>query len=148
MKTKTTLRLERTYKAPLEEVRTYLTEPALLARWFAPGDMQAEVRADARVGGHYEISMQGNGPDGKPATHTCAGVYEVLEPTRVVATFNWKEQPLPQETRLIFELEPVDGGTRLVLIHEGLPGDEAVAMHRQGWEGCLAKLEEAVPSGS
>ena len=46
-----TLTLERTYKAPLTRVRQALTDPALIARWFAPGEMAAEVRElDARVG--------------------------------------------------------------------------------------------------
>lgn len=143
--TENSLRLERTYNAPIEKVRACLTDPALLARWFAPGDMRADaVSADGRVGGQYEIAMRGKDPQGNDATHTCTGTYRIVEPTRVEATFNWTEQPLPNETTLRFELESVKGGTKLVLIHEGLPGSEAVRMHAQGWTDCMEKLDTVV----
>lgn len=142
---KTSLRLERTYTAPIDRVRACLTDPALLARWFAPGDMRADVlHADERTGGRYKIAMHGRDPEGNEATHTCTGVYQAVEPRRVVMSFNWSEQPLPSDTTLTFELDEVEDGTRLRLTHEGLPGDEAVQMHTQGWESCLAQLEQAL----
>ena len=139
------LRIERTYDAPLARVRAALTEPKLLAKWFAPGPLTAEVHAcDARVGGQYEISMVGKDPEGNDATHTATGTFTEVGPRRVAMTFNWSEQPLPNETTLAFDLEETKAGTRLVLTHSGFPNQEAATLHTEGWEGCLAKLPQAL----
>ena len=143
--TENSLRIEKTIAAPIGKVRNALTDPAMLALWFAPGPMTATVHAcDARVGGQYEIAMHGPGPDGKDATHTCTGVFQELGDRRVAMTFNWSEEPLPNETVLAFDLDEIDGGTRLVLTHTGFPNQEAAAMHTEGWEGCLAKLPDVL----
>lgn len=140
-----TLELERTIDAPIEKVRKALTDPDLLAQWFAPGPMTATVHAcDAKVGGQYEIAMTGPTPEGGEGTHTCTGTFKEVTDTRVAMTFNWTEEPMPNETDLVFDLEPVEGGTRLVLRHSGFPNEEAAKQHTEGWEGCLAKLPAAV----
>ena len=139
-----TLRVERTFAAPPDKVRAAWLTPDLMARWFAPGPMKAEVHSlDGRVGGQYEISMHGE-EDGKPVTHTCSGVFSVVDEDRIVMSFNWTEEPLPNETTMTVEFHAQDGGTRLVLIHEGFPTVQARDMHQQGWEGCLANLPRAL----
>jgi uncharacterized protein YndB with AHSA1/START domain len=45
-----------------------------------------------------------------------------------------------QESLVTFLLEPIDGGTRLTLLHEHLPDEEARKSHEQGWNGLLDKL--------
>jgi len=139
------LHIERIIKAPVAKVRQALTDPALLAQWFAPGPMAATVHAcDAKVGGHYEIAMIGPDPEGNHATHTCTGTFTELTDRRVAMTFNWTEEPLPNLTTLSYDLEEVPQGTKLVLRHTGFPAKEAADMHTQGWEGCLAKLPALV----
>ncbi len=135
------LRLTKTIRAPRAKVHEAWTNPKVLAQWFAPGPMTAEVRAcDARVGGQYEISMRGE-EDGKPTTHTCMGVFQAVSEDRIVMTFNWTEEPLPNETTMTVELNEIEGGTEVVLTHRGFPTQEAADMHTEGWTGCLAKLE-------
>lgn len=139
------LRLERTYPAPIDKVRKALTDATLLARWFAPGDMTAEVHAcDATIGGQYEISMHGKSPEGEDGTYTCTGTFQELTDRRVAMTFNWTAEPLPNDTLLSFDLEEVPEGTKLVLNHTGFPVKEAAIMHTEGWEGCLANLPKAL----
>ena len=45
-----------------------------------------------------------------------------------------------RESLVTFLLEPSDGGTRLTLLHEHLPDEEARKSHEQGWNGLLDKL--------
>lgn len=137
------LRIEKTINAPIDKVRDALTNPELLQKWFAPGPMNAEVRScDAKVGGQYEIAMTGPNPEsGEVGTHTCSGNFTELTDTRVAMTFNWTEEPMPNQTELAFDLETVDGGTNVVLTHRGFPNEETAQHHTQGWEGRLANLE-------
>jgi Activator of Hsp90 ATPase homolog 1-like protein len=37
---------------------------------------------------------------------------------------------------------PVDGGTEVILIHEGLPTEEAARQHSEGWGEILRRLGE------
>lgn len=140
------LRIERTLRAPIDKVRNALTQGDMIAKWFAPGPMRAEVNSyDCKPGGQYEIAMIGPSPEtGEEGTHTCTGTFEEVTDDRIAMSFNWTEEPLPNETKLIFELAEVEGGTRLVLIHEGFPNKEAADMHTQGWEACLEKLTETL----
>jgi uncharacterized protein YndB with AHSA1/START domain len=54
-------------------------------------------------------------------------------------------------TEVAFDLEPVDGGTRVRLAHsgwgEGGDWDESVEMHRQGWSTFLDNLKGYLERG-
>jgi uncharacterized protein YndB with AHSA1/START domain len=89
---------------PPEKVWRALTEPGLLARWWAPGDVAAEV------GHRFTLRMPGWGD-------VACEVLEVREPARFVYTFNgtWT---------LTWTLVPEGRGTRLVLEHSGFDLDD------------------------
>jgi uncharacterized protein YndB with AHSA1/START domain len=130
------LRIERLLAASPARARAAWTDPAKLARWFAPGPMTATVHAlDVRVGGQFEVTM--HGPDGD---HTATGRYTLVRDDMLVMTWNWTGDPLPADTTLRIEFHAHAAGTRLVLVHEGLPTQEAAAHHEQGWHGCLDNL--------
>lgn len=142
-KTQTTeakIELERTIKAPIDKVWAAWTQADMLGKWFAPGDMGVEVHScEVKIGGQYEITMVGD--DGR---HTATGTYTAIdEPKRLAMTWNWTgEGAMPNDTDLEITLEPVDGGTRLVLLHTRLPNQDAADHHTEGWVGCLANLEK------
>lgn len=139
------LKLERILNAPPERVRQAFLDRDLIGQWFAPGPMTCQVHAlDAKVGGQYEIAMKGQDDDGDPSTHTATGTYQEISDERIVMSFNWSEEPLPNDTTLTAEFHPHEDGTRLVFTHSGFPNREAVDMHTEGWEGCLAKLPDAL----
>src|SRR6202167_6654402 len=87
----TSLRLQRTYDAPAEDVFDACTNPEVLRRWWKANlawiTPVAEV--DLRVGGRYRISME----DPENGTkHTAVGEYsEVSRPTRLVYSWQWEE---------------------------------------------------------
>ncbi|MGB0652649.1 MAG: SRPBCC family protein [Thermoplasmatota archaeon] len=138
------VRLERTINAPLAKVRQALIDPAVLVQWYAPGDMTATVHAcDARVGGQFEIAMHGKDPHGEVSTHTAHGEFTRVDDDVVAMTFNWTEHEMPGMTEVRYDLSEVDGATRLVLTHTGLPTRELAQNHEEGWTGCLAKLPGA-----
>nr|MBA3260243.1 SRPBCC domain-containing protein [Gemmatimonadales bacterium] len=38
-------------------------------------------------------------------------------------------------------LNPVNGGTELILIHEGFPDEEVRDSHREGWKRALDRVQ-------
>jgi uncharacterized protein YndB with AHSA1/START domain len=140
MKEKGTIRLEHVYSQPPARVWRALTEPSLVARWWAQGDVRAEV------GHRFDMDM---GPWGMQPCEVLA-----VEPERLLR-YRFAEPTL--NTIISWELTPEGGGTRLTLTHEGFDldsplGQRAFAGMKPGWPGILAKiatiLHEAAPAPS
>jgi len=119
--------------APPETVYRYLVEPELTVRWFGE-----ESWNEPQVGGLYRVSVRGN---------LVRGDFVELEPgRRVVHTWGWEgpdQLHAPGTTTVEWDLEPVDGGTRLRLRHSGLT-DEGVVRHSEGWDQFVPALATAV----
>jgi len=137
-KADTRLVLKRTLQAPVEQVYRAWTTPALIMRWFAPGDMTvSQAQADVREGGSYRITMQE--PDGE--SYTTYGIYQQVVPNqRLVQTWQWEGSQ--EQTLLTIEFRALgERTTELTLIHERFATVEAKDQHQDGWQGCLQKLE-------
>jgi uncharacterized protein YndB with AHSA1/START domain len=127
----TGLRIERTLPAPPERVWHALTEAAALAAWFWPAHFATTVRIDARPGGDLRIAAA-NGL-------AVAGRFrEVDAPRRLVLTWRWEGDD--EQTLVTIELTETEGGTALVLTHEGFTADSTRDDHRTGWADCLDRL--------
>ncbi len=102
---------------------------------FASGPtLRAE--ADVRPGGRFSIVFRLL--DG--TEHNPTGVYrEVVPEKKLVFTWEWPGMP-ERESLVTFLVAPLDGGTKLTLIHEHLPDEEARKSHELGWSGLLDKL--------
>lgn len=137
------VKVERTIRASRQAVWDALTQPEQMKVWScpAPGGVE-EVTSDLRVGGSYSIRMVVDGEE-----HTAYGIYrEIDEPRRLVYTWAWTwdgpETPdAIGETVVTVELEEVDDGTEVVLVHEGFPTEESRKGHDVGWNACLDHLE-------
>jgi uncharacterized protein YndB with AHSA1/START domain len=125
------LRIDRTLAAPPERVWHAFTDPDALARWFWPASMNTVVTVDLRLGGTLRIEA--------PGRMAIQGEYVAIEPPRLLA-FTWRWDGDPTGTAVRLELSPVDDGTRLVLVHQGFPDEQARADHSTGWSDCLARL--------
>ena len=133
------LTLCRVIDAPVERVYAAWTTPELLQRWFAPGDATVtRVVADVAVGGTFLIEMRG--ADGR--RWLVSGVYREVAPCRrLVHTWRWEGSD--RETLVTVEFDSESHGTtRLTLTHSRFADDADRDGHQQGWNGCLAKLEE------
>ena len=124
------LRSEVRIAAPPEVVFAYFTDPARMTAW-----MGIAAVLDPRPGGTFRVDA--NGRD------VIVGEYlEVEPPTRVA--FSWgyegpERMVAAGSTRVEVTLEPDGDGTRVVLLHHGLP-DPLRDAHAGGWEHYLGRL--------
>jgi uncharacterized protein YndB with AHSA1/START domain len=69
----------------------------------------------------------------------------VSPPERLVYTWSWRGNPLEgTESLVTVVFRDLGGSTEVVLTHERLPDECAVELHRDGWKGCLDRLEALV----
>jgi uncharacterized protein (TIGR03086 family) len=113
-----------------------ITEPERLRRW-----KTVAARVDLRVGGDYRWTITPG--------HVAMGTFTEIEPgKRVVYTWGWEgDGQLPPGTSTVrVNLEAVDGGTTVQLIHEGLTPEQEIG-HAEGWNHFLARLVLLATSG-
>jgi uncharacterized protein YndB with AHSA1/START domain len=139
--TDTSLTIRRTFDASRERVFRAFTDPEELSAWYAPGDMTAQIHTwDATTDGALSISMLDD-----EGSHDAEGTFtEVVENERLVHTWTWTHTEEPVETVMTVEFHDVDGGTEVVLTHEGHPDAETVEQNAQGWTGVLENLGEVL----
>ena len=110
-----------------------LTDPQQILRWHG---LEAEI--DARPGGVYRLVSNELG-------HVEEGRFlEVVPFTRLVYTWGWAPGPFEVpagSTTVTFTLTPEGEGTRLHLLHVGLPSAvEVASAHGAGWDHYLARM--------
>ncbi len=119
--------------APPGAVYKYLTDPALITKWFG-----RKAVFEARPGGACRIEMNDrDAVSGK--------VVELKSPEKVVYTFGWeaKDNPIrPGSSTVEITLKPEGASTLVTLVHTGLPAD-AVEDHAKGWQLYLDRLAVA-----
>jgi uncharacterized protein YndB with AHSA1/START domain len=123
-----------------ERVFDAWTDADSMTRWMRPAPgMQCRCRLDVRVGGTFEIDMIA--PDGTTLPHT--GTYRVVDrPRRLV--FTWMSGPTDnRETIVTIDFQATNGGTEIVLTHDGLPAG-AAKPHESGWEEIVRQLASAL----
>ena len=161
MKTPDQVRIERRFAAPPETIWTLWTLPERFASWYGPdGSTVPVAEMDVRVGGNRLMCMEVQTPQG-PLRMWFTGTYlEVVANQRLVYTDAVADEhgnviapeqmgmPAghPAVTEVRVELEPVMGGTRMVLTHVGIPEGSPGAV---GWAMALDKLtEQLTPTDS
>lgn len=129
------LHLTQSIPFPPTRVWQALTDPTLLAAWWAPGDIRAVV------GHRFALDM---GPWGK---QHC--VVKVADAPRVLV-YTYAESVL--DTTLSWRLAPDGDGTRLTMDHEGFNldtpmGQTAYQGMSAGWPSVLARIAQALAAG-
>jgi uncharacterized protein YndB with AHSA1/START domain len=114
--------------APPEEVFRHLTDPAAMIRW-----MGQHATLEASPGGAFEVDINGVPIRGR--------YLEVDPPHRVLVSWGvaGSADLPPGATEVEFTLTPTPAGTRLKLVHRGLPPGEQ-ELHATGWPHFLARL--------
>jgi len=112
-----------------ETVFTLLTDPAEYVKWKG-----RTADLDPRAGGTFQVTFK---------DAAVRGAYvEVVPNRRVVFTWGWDAPGAaggPGGSTVEIDLEPRGTGTRLHLIHRGLPAAE-LASHTVGWDHFLPRL--------
>ena len=126
------LRFDKYVPHPPTAVWRALTEPGLLALWWAPGEVKAEV------GHRFTLDM---GDWGKQPCEVTA-----VEPERLLE-YHFAQGVL--DTTITWRIEPEDEGTRLYLEHAGFDldspmGRQAYAGMGNGWPHVLNGVERAL----
>jgi uncharacterized protein (TIGR03086 family) len=123
---------------PLDPDATFdlVTQPDRLRRWLA-----VAARVDLRAGGGYRWTVT-------PGHHAAGTIVDVEPGKRVVYTFGWEEDAdlPPGASTVTVTLTPVDGGTEVRLLHDGLT-DEQAAHHAVGWNHFMNRLVAAGRDG-
>jgi uncharacterized protein YndB with AHSA1/START domain len=141
----TTLRIERLIDAPPEAVfRAWTTKEGLEA-WYTDDGGVAEVREfNLRVGGAFRIEWGQKGE----APNVENGTYLQIEPPRLLVMTETLAVPGQSgwiDTKLSLRFDEEDGGkTRLTLVHENFPSQEARDGARGGWPEFIDRLERYV----
>jgi uncharacterized protein YndB with AHSA1/START domain len=132
-----TIEVEHLYSQPSSKIWKALTDPALIARWWAAGDIRPVV------GHRFELDM------GQWGMQPCE-VVEV-QPERLL---KYRFSVGRLDTTITWRLTPEGSGTRLTLTHEGFNldtplGRQALEGMKPGWprvlEGLAAALRGAGP---
>ena len=146
--------IERGFDAPVGLIWKMWTEADHFKAWYGPKGASIPVaRMDVRVGGSRLVCMAVQTPAG-PRQMWFVGEYlEVVENRRLVYTESPSDEhgnilpaddaSHPLTTQVRVDLEDVDGGTRMVLTHVGLPADSPGAI---GWAMALDTLAERLQS--
>jgi uncharacterized protein YndB with AHSA1/START domain len=129
--------VRRTIAATAAELFDAWLDPQALAVWMRPtGIRRTTATTDARVGGRYEILMEG-----EQTMHPHHGVYQLIDrPHRLAFTWN-SNATEGRETLVTVDFAPRGDLTEVVVTHERLP-EGASASHTEGWTSALARLAE------
>jgi len=142
--------------APPSSVYRALLDGEAVAAWRVPAGMTAEVHEfDGRVGGAFRVSLTYDAPDStaktSAQTDTYGGHFVALAPDRKVVEELAFEPDAPQMNTpmtLTTELTAVDGGTRVEMVHDGVPDAVPAEDNETGARMALAALGEYVAGPS
>jgi uncharacterized protein YndB with AHSA1/START domain len=137
------LRIERTFRAPIERVFDAWTDPEVMRRWLHAGaDWETPTaEVELRVGGRIRVVMR-NPEDG--SSHGMGGEFVLIErPHRLV--FTWTFDSHAQNAQLIeLELAERDGATTVVMTNSAIAAQERWESQQRGWRLCYDNLERVL----
>lgn len=127
--------IEKTALLPVsaDEAFALITQPDRLRRW-----LTVSARVDLRAGGEFRWTLT-------PMAVLAGTVTEVDPGRRIVLEFGWQQSADPRTDTVTITIEPVDGGTLVRLVHDGLPDDGRDVL--EGWTHFFERLERAALTG-
>jgi uncharacterized protein YndB with AHSA1/START domain len=123
---------------PPERVFDAWLDPTTAARFLAAGSMRvADAQIDAREGGAFRIVMSDGANE---LLHE--GRYVLIDrPRRLI--FTWISAGTDWRLSLVtINFVPTATGSRIELLHEGIPDADRANKHQGGWSTILRKLAD------
>ncbi|WP_433291538.1 SRPBCC family protein [Actinoplanes sp. CA-030573] len=111
--------------APPSQVWRWLSTPEGLRHWLSP-----ELEIDLTLGGAYRM------PGGDGETWISGVVLEMVPEGRLVLSWLEEDAGWIHPGRLVVTLEPIAGGTRVGLVHDGFAG-----IGKTGWTDTMEAYE-------
>ena len=96
---------------------------------------------------NFRLAMRAKDGD----TYRAGASYrEIVKPERLVYTWQWVGEGMPNvETLIAMTLAEREGGTDVKINHSGFPDAAMCESHREGWGSCLNRLSDALdPRGT
>jgi len=132
-----------------------LLNPRAVAQWRAPDDMTCDVHEFVgREGGAFRVSLSYDSPErvGKSGAHTDTyhGHFARLVPDELVVEvleFETSDPAWAGEMTVTTTLAEADGGTDVLVVHEGVPDAVPSQDNDTGTRMALAKLARLVEAG-
>jgi uncharacterized protein YndB with AHSA1/START domain len=148
----TSTRVARRIDAPRADIYRALLDADAIAKWRVPDGMTSDVHEfEAREGGAFRVSLTYDAPDaaGKTAAHTDTyhGHFARLVPDKQVVEvleFETANPDLAGEMTMTTTLTDVDGGTEIIVEHEGVPRGVSPADNELGTRMALDHLAALV----
>jgi uncharacterized protein YndB with AHSA1/START domain len=144
--------IERNFDAAVDLVWQMWTEPEHFKKWYGPKGFTVPVaEMDLRVGGKRLICM--SSPDGSMNMWTAGEYTEIVPNERLVYTESPADENgnlvspsamgmpdgYPATTEVTVLLEDLDGRTKMVMTHAGVPAGAG-----DGWEQAFAKMADHI----
>ncbi len=147
-----TTRIARHVRAPRHAVYAALLDASAVARWRVPAGMTGHVHEfDPREGGFFRVSLTYDSSDetGKSGlrTDTYHGHFLSLVPDEKVVEateFETDDPALRGVMTMTTSLADADGGTDVVIVHEGVPDAIPADANEEGTRMALANLATLV----
>jgi uncharacterized protein YndB with AHSA1/START domain len=139
-----TLRMERTFQAPVQAVFDAWTSEEVMRRWFhGQHDWETpEAEVDLRLGGAVRVVMR---DPVKDTEHGGGGYYtEIDPPNRLAFTWTWDDDDDDRRTLIEVEFEEAEDATTVRFTHSNLRDQESVLNHKEGWTACFDNLERTL----
>jgi len=148
--------IERIFDAPVDIIWQMWTQPEHFHNWYGPqGFTVPVVEMDVRVGGRRLVCMEIQTPDGSMKMWTTGEYTEVVPGERLVYTESMADENVnvvspsdlgmgdehPLTTEVTVPLEELNGRTKMVMTHAGVPADSGGA---GGWEQAFAKMADYI----
>ena len=146
--------IERTFNAAVDLIWQMWTDPEHFKKWYGPKGFTVPVaEMDLRVGGKRLVCM--TSPDGSMKMWTTGEYVEIVPNVRLVYTERPSDENgnevspsamgmpegYPTKTEVTVLLEDVDGRTKMVMTHAGVPADSGAG---GGWNQAFDKLADLI----
>lgn len=123
-----------------------ITEKPHLLQWWGPegvhiGDNDLDL---TRCGPWMSVMVNGDG-----STHQVSWTVLTIDPPeRVSLTWGWHDQATGErghESHVLFQIVPEENdGCLLMMTQIGLPTNESLGLHREGWTSSLARIDALI----
>lgn len=142
--------------APRPAVYRALVSAEAIARWRVPPGMRGEVHEfEAREGGRFRVSLIYDAADAagesSARTDTYHGRFARLVPGELVVEvleFEAEDPALRGTMTMTTTLTEADGGTDVLIVHEGVPDAVPAADNESGTRSALTRLARFVEASA
>lgn len=145
---KLSFEVEKEFEVPVEELYKAWTNPEALKQWWKPMDnLLTKVENNVTSGGSilYEAGGEGEEPN-----VLIKGKYEkVIDEELLIYSWNFNLPKNPVEEspyKLEVNFSKTSNGSRIHVNQKNLQDEEAVVVHREGWEKGLQDLKSYLSS--